>query len=116
MHNLIHVILYPNISFSFEQQKWEVVISRLRSITTTRQICDTVYRKPAFSSMYTHFDNFLLTVYKFGMIYTVAYRRFKISSDWTKRHEELNFFKRVFLNNGYPLSFVEDITIPSRYP
>ena len=39
------------------------------------------------------------------MIYTLAYRCFKIYSHWTKIHEELNFLKHVLLKNGYPLSF-----------
>ena len=41
------------------------------------------------------------------MIYTLAYRCFKICSDWTKSHEELNFLKHVFLKNGYPLLFID---------
>ena len=41
------------------------------------------------------------------MIYTLAYQCFKICSDWTKFHEELNFLKDVFLKNGYPLSFID---------
>ena len=43
------------------------------------------------------------TVYKVGMIYTLAYQSFKTCSDWTKFHEELNFLKHVSLKNGYPL-------------
>ena len=39
------------------------------------------------------------------MMYTLVYRYFKICSDYTRFHEELNFFKHVFLKNGCPLSF-----------
>ena len=42
------------------------------------------------------------------MVYTLAYRCFKICSDWTKFHKELSFLKQVFLKNGYPLSFVDN--------
>ena len=41
------------------------------------------------------------------MIYTLAYRCFKICSHWAKFHEELNFLKHVFFKNGYPLSFID---------
>ena len=41
------------------------------------------------------------------MIYTLAYRCFKICSDWTKSHEELNFLKHVFLKDRYPLPFID---------
>ena len=67
----------------------------------------TVYRKPNFSHVYTHFDGFLPSDFKVGMIYTLAYQRFKICSDRTRFHEELNFLKHLFLKNGYPLSFLD---------
>ena len=50
---------------------------------------------------------YLQTIYNFGMIYVPAYQCFKICSDCTKFHEELNFFKRAFLKNGCPLSFYD---------
>ena len=33
--------------------------------------------------------------------------RVKNCSDWTKFHEELNFLKHLFLENGYLLSFID---------
>ena len=100
---------HPNMSFSFEQEKngklsfLDVEVSREKRIFVT-----TVYRKPTFSCVYTHFENFLPTVYKFGMVYTLVYRCFKICSDWTKFHEVLSFSKQVFLKNEYPLSFIDN--------
>ena len=67
----------------------------------------TVYRKPTFSGVYTLFESFLPTIYKFGMVYTLDYSCFKNCSDWSKFHEELSFLKQVFSKNGYPLSFIE---------
>ena len=67
----------------------------------------TVYRKPNFSGMYTHLDSFLPTLFKFGMIYTIAYQYFKICSDWKKIHKELHFLKRAFSKNVYPLLFID---------
>ena len=61
----------------------------------------TFYRKRTFSGVYIHFDRFLRTVYKFGMIYTSADQCFKIFFDWTTLCEKLNFLKQVYLNNGY---------------
>ena len=61
--------------------------------------------------MYTHFESFLLTVYKSGMVNTLAYRCFKICSDWTKFHEELSFLKQFFLKDRYPLSFIHKLFI-----
>ena len=44
----------------------------------------TVYRKPTFSSVYSHFDRFLGTDDKVGMIYTLAYRCFKVCVHCTR--------------------------------
>ena len=73
---------HPNMSFSFEQEIngkllfLDVEVSRQQGKYVT-----TVYRKPAFSGMYTHFYSFLATVHKVGMIYILAYRCFKIYFD-----------------------------------
>ena len=48
-----------NGKFSFLDSE----ISREKGNTVLR----TVYRKPTFSGLYTHFESFLSTVYKFGM-------------------------------------------------
>ena len=94
--------------FSFEQEVngelsfLDVEISRQQGKFVT-----TVYRKPTFSGVYTHFDSFWLKDYKVGTRYTLAYRSFKICSNCTRFHEELNFLKHVFLENGYPLSFID---------
>ena len=57
------------------------------------------------------FQSFLTTIYEFGMVYSLAYSPFKICSDWTKFHEELSFLKQIFLKNGYPLSFIDNIVL-----
>ena len=48
------------------------------------------YCKPTFSGVYTHFDNFLPSTYKFGTVYTLAYRCLRICFRWTKLHNELD--------------------------
>ena len=50
-----------------------------------------VYRKPTFSDVYNHFESFFLTIKKFGMVYTLAYRCFKKFSD--------QFFVPSFIKN-----------------
>ena len=67
----------------------------------------SVYRKPTFSCVYTHFDSFLPSTYKIGMIYTLVFRYFRICSDGNKFHKEIIFLKDIFLKNGYPTSFID---------
>ena len=71
------------------------------------QFVTNVYRKPTFSAVCTHFESFLPAMYKFGIVYSLAYRCFRICSDWTKFNQELRFLKGVFLKNGYPSRFID---------
>ena len=59
----------------------------------------SVYRKPIFSGVHAYFDSFLPMIYKFGLIYSLAYRYFNISSDCIKFDEEISFLKQVLLKN-----------------
>ena len=49
---------------------------------------------------------FLPSTYRFGNVYTLAYRCFRICSSWTKLHNELVCLKENFLINGYPEDFI----------
>ena len=68
----------------------------------------SVYRKPTFSEIYTHFDSFLPSSNKIGLLHTLLYRCFRICSDWTKFHKELVKLTDVFKNNGYPENFINN--------
>ena len=41
------------------------------------------------------------------MVYTLVYRCFRISSNWTQFHTELIFLKGIFRKNGYPENFID---------
>ena len=88
--------------------EWKVVFSRCTSVSRRKQVSGTtVYRKPTLSGVYTHFDSFLPTTYKFSMIYTLVSRSFSICSNWTIFHNELVFLKDIFFKNEYPISFID---------
>ena len=98
---------YINMSFSMETEKenklsfLDVEVIREQGKSTT-----TVYRKPTFSGVYSNFESFLPSLYKFGMIYTLVYRCFRISSNWTQFHTQLTFLKEIFRKNVYPENFI----------
>ena len=75
---------HRNMSFSFEQEKSGKLLFLDAEVSR---------KKSTFSVVYTHFESFLPTVNKFGMVYTFVYRCFKICSDWTNFNEELSFLK-----------------------
>ena len=60
----------------------------------------SVYCKPTFSGLYTHFDSSLPSSYKFGTVYKLAYKFFQIYSSWTKLSNELAYLKEIFLTSG----------------
>ena len=97
-----------NMSFSMETEKenklsfLDVEVIREQGKFTT-----TIYRKPTFSGVYSNFESFLPSVYKFGMVYTLVYRCFRICSNWTQFHTELIFLKGIFQKNGYPKNFID---------
>ena len=80
---------HANMSFTIEHEKQNRISFLDVQIIREDKTCTTsVYRKPTFSGIYTHFDSFLPSTYKFGTIYTLAYRCFRICSNWTKLHTE----------------------------
>ena len=62
--------------------------------------------KPTFSRIYTHFDSLLPSSNKIGLLHTLLYRCFRICSDWTKFHLELVKSIDVFKNNGYLITLL----------
>ena len=67
------------------------IICRQEKFTTT------LYLKHTFGGACSKFESFLRCVYKFGMVYTLVYKRFCICTDSTKFHAELSFLKKKFL-------------------
>ena len=61
----------------------------------------SAYHKPRFG-VYTHFERFLPSAQKFGTIYTLAQRCFRICSSWTKLQTEILFLKEIFLKKWLP--------------
>ena len=60
---------------------FDVMIMRQQGKLTT-----SVYHKPTFGRIYTHFDSFLTSTYKIGIIHTLVFRCFCICSDWSNFH------------------------------
>ena len=68
----------------------------------------SVYCKPTFSGIYTHFDSFLPSSNRIGLLHTLLYRCFRICLYWTNFHLELVKLTDVFKNNGYPENFINN--------
>ena len=98
------------MSFTIENEKQNrMSFLHVQIIGEDKTLTTSFYHKPTFGGVYTHFDSFLPSTYKFGIIYTLAYKFFEICSSWTKLHTELSktCFKR-FMDN---IHVVKEITI-----
>ena len=90
-----------SISFTIENEE-----NNRMSFLDVNIICEqgkfttSVYHKPTFGKVYTHFDSFLPSN-KIVLIHTLLYRCFRICSDWTKFHLELVKLMDVFKSTGY---------------
>ena len=93
------------MSFTIEREKQNrLSFLDIEIIREDITFTTSVYRKPTFSGVYTHFDSFLPSTYKFGTVYilvgtvyTHACRCVQIFFSWTKSHNELACLNSFFL-------------------
>ena len=84
------------MSFSMDTEKEnKLSFLDLKVIHEQGKFTITSYRKPSFSGVYSNFEIFLPSVYKFGMVYTLVNRCFRICSSWTQFYTELIFLKGI---------------------
>ena len=78
----------------------------------------SVYHKPTFSGINTHFDSFLPFTYKIGMIHNLLYRFFWICSDWSRFHLQLvklmDVFKTVPKKSFLVLAYLGPLSVQTR--
>ena len=74
-----------NISFAIENEKDNrMSFLDVNIICEKDKVITSVYCKPTFSGIYTHFDSLLPSSNKIGLFHTLLYRCFGICCDWTK--------------------------------
>ena len=74
--------------FSFEKEKdGKMSFLYVKILEKNGKSVTTVYRKRIFSGVYIHFESYLSSLHKFGMLYTLVCRCFTLWSDWTKLQE-----------------------------
>ena len=86
-----HKLSFPDVEIKRKQSKFIIKI----------------YRNPTFTGVYSNFESFLLSVYKFGRAWALIYMYFCICSTWTQFHTELTFPQGKFRKNAYPENFID---------
>ena len=95
------------VLFIWKTRQSKNVILDVENSQENNKFVTTVYRKPTFRGVYTHFESSLPSTHKFGMFHTLVYRWCTLCSDWTKFHRELLTLKKIYQRNGYPTSFID---------
>ena len=98
---------HANMSFIIEREKQNTMsFLDVKIISEGKTFTTSIYHKPTFSGVYTHFDSFLLSNCRFGTVYTLAHTCLQICSSWTKLRNELVCLNEIFLKNDYPEDFI----------
>ena len=101
---------YSNLNFTFEVEQnnsfsfLDVKICRENDRFTT-----SIYTKPTFSGVFTPFDSFIPGSYKHGLVNTLIFRCFKISSSYEKIHNEIVSLKDILTHNSHPKNFIDNL-------
>ena len=99
---------HVNMSFTIETEECnKISFLDVNVIRGEGKFVTSVYRKPTFSGVYTHYDSFLPDTYKIGMIYTLINRCFPIWSSWSMFHQRLILLREIFQKNGCPENFID---------
>ena len=99
---------HHNIRFTYKEENHNMLaFLHVNVYRETERFSSTVHRKDTFSGVYTNFRSFIPDSYKKGLLSTLLYRAFMITSSYSSLHDEVVKLKKIFSKNGYPQKFVD---------
>ena len=99
---------HPNIRFTYELENDNTLpFLDVNVFRDAGKFSSSVHRKMTFSGVYSNFNSFMPDTYKRGLVSTLLYRAYMISSSFGSLHEEIEKLKKIFSKNGYPSKFVD---------
>ena len=88
---------HKNINFTKEVEKeGKLPFLDMQIDRNSGNMVTSVYRKPTFKGVYTHFHSFIPSIYKFGLLSTLLFRYFSICSSFNLFHLEVLNIKNIF--------------------
>ena len=97
-----------NIKFTYEEEVNDTLpFLDVNVFRDANRFSSTVHRKETFSGVYTNFKSFLPEVYKKGLISSLLYRAYRISSSYESLHQEIENLKKIFTKNGYEMKLFD---------
>ena len=70
------------------------------------QLKTSVYRKPIFSGVFTHYESYIDQSYMKPSIFTLLFRCYSLCSDYTLFHLELEKVREILKMNSYPFDII----------
>ena len=99
---------HPNIKFTFELENNNFIpFLDVNVFRDARSFSSSIHRKDTFSGVYTNAQSFMPETYKRGLISTLLYRAYMVSSSYLSLHEEIDKLKTIFSKNGYQKKFID---------
>ncbi len=94
---------HPNINFTCEvESNCQLSFLDITITRTNGHFETSVYRKPTFTGLFTNFHSFTPLQFKRGLIYSLLHRFFNICSSYENFHAQIEFFRKILNQNGYP--------------
>ena len=72
-----------------------------------QQFKTSVYRKPTFSGVFTHYESYVDQKYKKSLTDILPFRCFSICSDYMSFHLEVENLAEILKKNSYPSAITE---------
>ena len=98
---------HRNIKFSFKQKKITFSFLYVNICREKVKSTSSVFRKDAFSGVYTNFTSFVEVEHNFTLVYTLLHKSFSIVSDFSKFHFEFETLKKTLYKNAYSTKSVD---------
>ena len=99
---------HNSIEFTHEEEDNNTI--SFLDIKTTRinnKFTASNFRKKTFSGVYLNFPSFLPSDYKKGLLFTLLYRAYRLSSSYMTFHEEIERLKLIWKKNNFPVYFID---------
>ena len=99
---------HRNIKFTVEKEN-NCVLSFLDVNVTRKNNCfeTSVFRKKTFTGLGMNFSSSIPNSYKSSLIRCLVTRAYNICSSYVNFTKELEYLRKYFLSNGFPIPFIE---------
>ena len=100
---------HQSIEFSkVEETEGSIAFLDVNLVKTQGKFVTSIYRKETFSNVYSNYLSFIPREYKRGLLNTLLYRGYAISSSYTIFHAEIQKLKEILVKNAFPLFFIDN--------